>query len=639
MTENTTTTNSSIMQVTDYELASMRHSLNLLKTQIQAGRVDGVSLSKHVEKLIDLLARLEIEHKQLKKQERLEQLYKVSRLLGSSLDVQVVLDQVMDAIILLTGAERGFLMLRNDDGAEEVKAARNLDQQTLSGDKFKYSRTVINKVLDMGESIVTTNAAEDPRFAGQASIVSQALRGIMASPMRVRGKVIGAIYVDNRATAGLFEEDDLSALELFAGQAAITLENAQLFRATDQKLAQRVEELSQLRRIDMQLNETLDMDRAVNETLEWACRLSHADRGHIGLVEGAHIRTLRHYGINPEDTQPIFLDLNYAQALDAAAKRQTILINDPVRKQGIMFVPIMRETIVLAVMVLRRNAGTFTDDQVDLVERVASRAAIAIENARLYAAVQAADRAKSEFVGIVAHDMKVPMASILGYADLTLMDGDLQEQHMRYLNRIRDTVKRMEVLVSDLADISRIESGHFSMNETRVSVEGIVRDLRESMMTQVKAREHNYTEQVEANLPVLRTDYYRLLQVLTNLVSNAVKYTPKGGTVTVSARRLTDEHGVVRVGFGVQDSGIGLSSEAMRKLGTKFWRAEDEFTRSQPGTGLGFAITRSLVEQMGSRIEIESEVGKGSKFMFSVAAYTDTMPTDKYDESAPPRRW
>jgi K+-sensing histidine kinase KdpD len=619
MTDNTT--NNSIMQVTDHELASMRHSMNLLKTQIQAGRVDGVALSKQVDKLIDLLARLENEHKQLKKQERLEQLYKVSRLLGSSLDVQVVLDQVMDAIILLTGAERGFLMLRNDDGAEEVKAARNLDQQTLSSDKFKYSRTVINKVLDGGESIVTTNAAEDPRFAGQASIVSQALRGVMAAPLRVRGKVIGAIYVDNRATAGLFEEDDLSALELFAGQAAITLENAQLFSATDQKLAQRVEELRQLRRIDMQLNETLDMERAISETLEWACRVSQGDRGHIGVVEGDHVRTVRHFGVNLEDTQPIFLDMSYAQVLDAAAKRQTILINDPTRKQGIMFVPIMRENQVSAVMVLRRSGGVFTTDQVDLVERVASRAAVAIENARLYAAVQAADRAKSEFVGIVAHDMKVPMASILGYADLTLMDGDLSEQHTRYLNRIRETVKRMEVLVSDLADISRIESGHFSMNETRVSVEGIARDLRESMMTQVKAREHSYVEQVEANLPPMRTDYYRLLQVLTNLVSNAVKYTPKGGAITFAAHRITDLRGGVRIAFSVQDSGIGLSPEAIRKLGTKFWRAEDEFTRSQPGTGLGFAITRSLVEQMGSRIEIESEVGKGSRFIFSVAAY------------------
>ena len=613
------TDNNAVIQVTDYEVAAMRHSLNLLKTQLQAGRIDGASLGRQVDQLIDLRGRLEAEHKQLKKQERLEQLYKVSRLLGSSLDVQVVLDQVMDAIIQLTGADRGFLMLRNDDGVEEVKAARNLDQQTLSGDKFRYSRTVVNKVLDTGESIVTTNAAEDPRFAGQASIIGQSLRGIMAAPLRVRGKVIGVIYVDNRAAEGLFKDDDLSALELFAGQAAITLENAQLFSATDQKLAQRIEELAQLRRIDMQLNETLDLDKAISYTLEWACRLSQADRGHFGLIEGDHLRAARHYGIGADDTQPIFLEKLYSQALEAAQRRQTILINHAAQRSGIMFVPILRENDAIAALILRRDSGFFSADQQDLVERVAARAAVAIENARLYAAVQAADHAKSEFVGIVAHDLKVPMASILGYADLMLMDGDLNEQHTRYVNRIRDTVRRMEMLVSDLADISRIESGHFSMNVTRVKVADIMRDLRESMMTQIKAREHEYIEQIEPDLPDLKTDYYRLLQVLTNLVSNAVKYTPKGGTITVSAYRA-DANGAPRVGFSIQDTGIGLSKEATRRLGTKFWRAEDEFTRSQPGTGLGFTITRSLVEQMGSQIEIDSAVGKGSCFSFSVAA-------------------
>jgi signal transduction histidine kinase len=232
--------------------------------------------------------------------------------------------------------------------------------------------------------------------------------------------------------------------------------------------------------------------------------------------------------------------------------------------------------------------------------------------------MQAADRAKSEFVGVVAHDLKVPMTSILGYADLTLMDGDLQDQQINYLNRIRDTVRRMELLVSDLADISRIESGHFFMNETRVDVADIIQGIRDAIMTQIKSRQHTYIEQIDPNLPPMWVDYYRLLQVLTNLTSNAYKYTPNGGTITHSIRRA--ESAIV---FSVSDTGIGMSPEAVRKLGTKFWRADDEYTRSQPGTGLGYAITASLVEQMGSRIRVESEVGKGSKFTFTVAVAKD----------------
>lgn len=596
----------------DHEIASARHNLNLLKTQIQTGRIDPAFFEKQVDKLSDLLARLEQEHKQLKQQERFELLYNVSRLLGSSLDLQQVLNQVMDAILQLTAAERGFLVLRDDDGQLQVQAARNFDQQTLSSDQFKYSTTVANRVLDTGESIVTTNAAEDPRFAGQDSIIGQMLRSIMATPLRVRGRVIGAIYVDNRAISGLFDDTNLAALDAFAGQAAVAIDNAQLFSVTDQKLADRVEELRQLRRIDLQLNENLDMERAMASTLGWACRLSDATYGHMGLVEDGHILAIHHAGIHADDTQPFFLEKLYPQTLQVVETGETVNLHDEGRQQGVLIVPVQRKGKVFAVIVLRRESP-FSLEQTEMIERVVARAAVAIENARLYAQVQTADRAKSEFVGTVAHELKVPMNIVLGYADLTLMDGGLQEQQEQFLNRIRDAVKRMEMLVSDLSDISRIESGHFFMNETRVEVDDVIQAVGDNVITQIRARNHAYVEHIEPNLPALRVDYYRLLQVLTNLLSNAYKYTPEGGVITLTAR-----HKGERVEFCVQDTGIGLSQEAIRKLGTKFWRADDDFTRSQPGTGLGYAITSSLVRQMGGEIVISSEVGKGSQFTFSV---------------------
>jgi signal transduction histidine kinase len=176
----------------------------------------------------------------------------------------------------------------------------------------------------------------------------------------------------------------------------------------------------------------------------------------------------------------------------------------------------------------------------------------------------------------------------------------------------------MELLVSDLADISRMESGHFFMNETRCPVEKITQGVRDGIITQIKERGHTYVEQVEPDLPPMWVDYFRLLQVLTNLASNAYKYTPNGGTITLSVKRAGD-----KIEFSVSDTGIGMSPEAIRKLGTKFWRADDEYTRSQPGTGLGYAITAGLVEQMGSRIDIQSEVGKGSKFTFAVPIAKD----------------
>jgi signal transduction histidine kinase len=603
--------------VSAQDLASARHNINLLRSQARAGQVDAETLLAQLDRMSHLLDYVERSHEHFKHQWRFEALYNVSRLLGASLDLQEVLDQVMDAIIQLTGADRGYLVLRDDDGQVDVKAARNLDQQTMSSDRFKYSRTIVYRVLDTGESLLTTNAATDPQFAGNASIIGQGLRSIMAAPLRVRGRVIGVVYVDSRVVSSLFEADDLVALEALAGQAGVALENARLFAATDQKLAEHVEELQQLRRIDLQLNETLNTNTAMRYTLDWACRVSDAEFGYLTLMKDDHLVIAHRYGVTNPSQMPD--KAHHQRVRDVLAGAGPMEFREAESGRTVLILPVQRDQSVLAVLILE-HPGSFSATQRDLVERVIARAAIAIENARLYAAVQAADRAKSEFVGVVAHDLKVPMTSILGYADLVLMDGGLQPQQIDFVERIRDMVMRMEKLVSDLADISRIESGHFLMSESEVDIDSILKSLHATVMMQIQARGHQFVEDVEPDLPRMWVDYYRLLQILTNLVSNAYKYTPDGGTIRLEVRREGDA-----IRFSVHDSGIGLSPEALKKLGKKFWRADDEFTRAQPGSGLGFAITRSLVEQMGSTIEIASEVGKGSRFSFRVPIATDAL--------------
>jgi signal transduction histidine kinase len=225
------------------------------------------------------------------------------------------------------------------------------------------------------------------------------------------------------------------------------------------------------------------------------------------------------------------------------------------------------------------------------------------------------------------------MTGIRGYADLLAMQGEnLDERQHRFLKRISDTVKRMEILVSDLADISRMESGQFLMEEMRVNTYTVIEAVRDTIMPQIEERKHTFVENIEENLPNLWVDYYRLVQVLTNVLSNAYKYTHDGGTITFEVKKQAE-----RIHFSISDTGVGLSKDAIAMLGTKFWRAEDEYTRSQPGTGLGYSITRSLVEQMGSKISIESVVGKGSTFSFSVAIskkQTASLPAIASDESS-----
>ena len=161
------------------------------------------------------------------------------------------------------------------------------------------------------------------------------------------------------------------------------------------------------------------------------------------------------------------------------------------------------------------------------------------------------------------------------------------------------------------------------MEETAITVHSVIETAIETITTQLQARKHMLKQDIEPNLPDLKADFYRLLQVLTNLLSNACKYTPDGGTITLRVKREGD-----RVRFEVQDTGIGLSKKSLQMLGTKFWRAEDEYTRNQPGTGLGFAITTALVKQMGSPMDITSELGRGSQFSFSVVTIPVTTPQE-----------
>lgn len=610
----------------DIEVRNTLHSLELLAKQIRSQRVETDYALRQIDKVKEMLRDLAEKTAAQKDLSRFEALYNVSRILGTSLDLQTVLDQVMDAMIQLTGAERGFLMLRDDDGNITIQAARNFDQQTLGSTELEYSRTIADMVLDNGEAVLTTNAVEDPRFKERQSIMSRSLRSIMAAPLLVRDQVVGMTYVENRVVAGLFTAEDLATMEALAGQASVAVDNALLFEETDEALSKRVDELRLLRRIDLQLNQKLDADAAMLYTLEMACRVGGADEGHLGLIENdpQEIIAEHHFKVSDSDfmiESPFYRKNIFEkvwQTIDTQ-KTMSFTIEGDTSGTGLL-VPIIHDEQAIGILLLLHGDNhAFGDEQRDLVERIVARAAINIENGRLFEAVRAADLAKTKFVGIVAHDLKAPMTSIQGYADLLMMQGDnLTDKQHTFLSRISNTVKRMEVLVNDIADISRIEGGQLLMEEGRVETNTVIEALRDTIMPQVQERNHQFEENIADNLPDIYTDYYRLMQVLTNLLTNAYKYTPNGGTITLTAQ----EQGK-RVHFAISDTGIGLSEEQVEMLGTPFWRADDDFTADQPGTGLGFFITRSLVQQMGSTIDIQSQVGEGSTFSFSIAVADD----------------
>jgi len=224
------------------------------------------------------------------------------------------------------------------------------------------------------------------------------------------------------------------------------------------------------------------------------------------------------------------------------------------------------------------------------------------------------DRMKDDFVSIVSHELRTPLTSIKGYLDLVLMraSGPINKQQESFLKIIKHNAERLHELVGDLLDISRIESGKIVLDVQVVSVPEIVNEVAGSLQKEFSDRDLTLTLDIPSNLPEVFGDRGRIAQILTNLLSNAYKYTHEGGTI-VRGRVVGSA-----LQIDVIDTGVGISAEDREKLFARFFRAEDTIVCQQPGSGLGLNITKSLVEIHGGEIWVESEPGVGSTFSFSL---------------------
>ena len=569
---------------------------------------------------------------------RLAALYEVSSQLGKTLDLGEVLNQVMDSIIQLTGAERGFLMLYdNENGRLQTRAARNFDQETIEGEAVNVSYTVIDRAIKSGEGILSSNAQEDARFSDQTSVVGYQLRSIMCAPLQVRGSTLGAVYVDNRLFSGVFEKDDLGLLVTFANQAAIAIENARLFTQTDQALARRVEELSLFQRIDQQLNRSLELNQVLSLSLNWAIALTNAAGGSIGLFEELdsedaevaqlgtrQVLRLMVFRGEEEHSESRLVPLRHPIVRQIMQQKRSVLSRDVSAAESVdgtpatmqLAVPIVQDGEITGLITLETQQNVeINREDIAFVERLADRAAVAIKNAKLYQAIHAANKAKSDFISLVAHELRVPMTSIKGYTDLMNagLAGPLSDQQKQFLEVIRRNLTRMSSLISDLSDINHIESGRMKFDRKPFDLREVVADVADSLRERINTRQQSLHIDIEDELPLVFADATRIGQVISNLMSNANKYTPEGGEIVVRAWPNGRSAYV-----SIQDNGLGISEEDQQKLFTQFFRAEDKAVREQPGWGLGLSIVRRMVEAQDGEITFESELGAGSTFTFTV---------------------
>lgn len=223
------------------------------------------------------------------------------------------------------------------------------------------------------------------------------------------------------------------------------------------------------------------------------------------------------------------------------------------------------------------------------------------------------DRVKNNFMSMAAHELRTPLTTLFGFSELLLTREVPPDQQRRWLESIYGETRRLTALVDDLLNVARIESGKLAVQTERLNAAQVVVDAVQSLGG-VSAK-HTLSVQLPPGLPDIRGDQDKLVQVMNNLLSNAMKYSPAGGQVIVTARLAPDG---ANVEFGVRDHGIGIAPEDQVRLFSTFYRVRRRETERVPGTGLGLYIVKSLVELMGGRVWLDSAVGKGSAFTFTV---------------------
>ena len=306
--------------------------------------------------------------------------------------------------------------------------------------------------------------------------------------------------------------------------------------------------------------------------------------------------------VRGEDLDRLCMDDDHREMVQALGLASALVV--PIRAQG----------RTLGVISLARTGGeAYGEAEVAVAEELARRAALAVENARLYAAARQAVRARDEVVAVVSHDLRNPLNTVLIASTVLSEFGGaerLEERDRRQIELIRRAAEQMTALTQDLLEVSSLESGSVEMNPKPCAPQVLLRAAEEMFVPVAEDKAVAFRTAPAEELPPVQADYGRVLQVLGNLVGNAVKFTPGGGQVELGAERAAEW-----VRFWVRDSGPGIEREHLPRLFDRFWQAR---RGTRAGAGLGLAIAKSIVDGHGGQIWAESEPGEGSTFHFTL---------------------
>jgi len=568
----------------------------------------------------------------------------------SPTDVQPVFDAIAESSVRLCSADYGsanrlegdviHLVAQHGQTAHWLEAASRLFPHPLTRDLITGGAMLDRQVVHVAD------IQSDARFpASQALARTMGYRTALSVPMLRDSEPVGAIVVFRQADRP-FTEAEIGLLHTFADQAVIAIENVRLFKELEARtgeLTQSVEKLTALGEVSRAVTSTLDVETVLDTIVSRASQLAGAAGCSIyeydeaseqfelrathhddqALVAALRVAPLRKgeglMGRAVEMREPIQIpDITEPGAYQSSVRDTLVRFG----YRALLSVPLLREDQIIGSLSCNRKApGELPPAVVDVLKTFATQSVLAIQNARLFreiadksAQLETASRHKSEFLANMSHELRTPLNAIIGFSEILAekMFGDVNEKQTEYLQDILESGRHLLSLINDILDLSKIEAGRMELELSEFDLPQAIENALILVRERASRRGIRLGHTIDPRLGTIRGDERKVKQVLLNLLSNALKFTPEGGRIDVGAR-LRDQVAEISVadnGIGIAPEDQGAVFEAFRQVGAAERKAE--------GTGLGLPLSRKFIELQGGRIWLKSEPGGGSVFTFTL---------------------
>nr|MBC7244089.1 GAF domain-containing protein [Chloroflexota bacterium] len=507
--------------------------------------------------------------------------------INSALALEDVLRLIVaNASQVLEGARCSVALLDEERNQVLSMAASDGKVGVGTDTSFEFVKSLVQWIVENGKPLLIGDVRQDDRFT---SMTHLPIVSVISVPLFLDDKAVGALIATS-ADADVFTTEDLNLLTAFADQAAVAVKNARLYE-------QLVEEQRQTEQIYQHVEERRNELEAILRGIGDGVIVTDPDLNLL-LMNPVATRIFR-----------VKADVSSSVSLSKLIPHQelTSLFQDALHGAGNAIV--------------REISLSPAGDRIEATyQALASPILGADGKARGVVTVlrdvtsqKELERMKSSFLSVVSHELKTPLHSIKGFVDIILMGktGPLTDTQADFLATVRDQTTHLQSLIDDLLEFSRLESGQIKLRLSEVSLSEVTAAVIDKLKPLAERGQIQLVNRVGAEIPVVEADYMRIEQVLTNLIDNAIKFTPPSGVVTIAAQDLGGE-----VQVAVSDTGIGIPASEQERIFERFYQVDSGSARHYRGTGLGLTICKHIVEYHHGRIWVESEVGKGSTFYF-----------------------